>query len=64
LDEVELWIDEYHRFSQDYVFRNDGIRNVIDNLHLFKKVRLLSATPISESYVLDCFKDFDILNLE
>jgi len=56
-----LLIDEYHTFIEYYSFRRKAVKMILNNFRKFKKFCFMTATPISDDYILEELKDIDII---
>lgn len=57
-----LLIDEFHCLIREYVFRNEGVSNVLTWFKSFASYTFMSATPVFEDdYVLDELKNIPIV---
>lgn len=59
-----LLIDEYHLLFNDYSFRREAIRGVLNNYIQFDNWCFLTATPIKDEFILDELKDVDQIEYE
>lgn len=59
-----LLIDEYHILFNSYSFRYEAITNVLSNFRKFKDYCFMTATPLTESTILEELKDIDVWNIE
>jgi len=57
INTIKLLVDEYHIFFMHYSFRRDAIRKVLNNYTKFEEYCFLSATPLSEDFILDELSD-------
>lgn len=58
-----LLIDEYHYLFTHYKFRQEAVSFVLNNYYKFKNWCFLTATPLSETNILEELKDLDTLSL-
>lgn len=54
-----LLIDEYHLLFNDYSFRREPIRYILDNFRKFKDWAFMTATPLKDEFILEELKDVD-----
>lgn len=47
-----LLIDEYHLLFNDYSFRSEPIRFILDNFRKFRNWAFMTATPLKEEFIL------------
>lgn len=57
---VRLLVDEYHLLFNQYVFRNECIRDLLVYANKFKRVTYMTATPIEEEYILEELKHIPV----
>ena len=62
--EAFLAIDEWHVLCQQYSFRYDAIRGLLDEAVKFEKKTYISATPIERRFWLEELRDLDEIVLE
>lgn len=62
--DYSLLVDEYHILFNQYSFRKDAIKPVLDNYKLFKEYTFMTATPLEEEFVLDELKDLPLVKQE
>jgi hypothetical protein len=62
--EYSLLVDEYHILFNQYSFRKDAIKPVLENYELFKDFTFMTATPLEEEFVLDELKDLELVKQE
>ena len=59
-----LLIDEYHLLFNDYSFRGDCIKFILNNFKNFKDWCFMTATPLKEEFILEELKDIPQINYE
>ena len=59
-----LLIDEYHLLFNDYSFRGDCIKFILNNFREFKNWCFMTATPLKEEFILEELKDIPQINYE
>lgn len=59
-----LLIDEYHVLFNSYVFRDEAIKNVLNNYKAFNAFCFMSATPLEDLCILKELEDIDRVTLE
>lgn len=59
-----LLIDEWHILFNSYIFRNIAVRNLLKQSQKFKAVTFMTATPITEEYILEELKDIPIKQIK
>lgn len=57
-----LLIDEYHLLFNDYSFRGDCIKFILNNFNKFRDWCFMTATPLKEEFILKELKDVDQVN--
>lgn len=62
--EYSLLVDEYHILFNQYSFRKDAIKPVLESYKLFKDFTFMTATPLEEEFVLDELKDLELVKQE
>jgi len=48
-----LLVDEYHLLFNQYSFRHEAIKKLLEYAPNFERVTYMSATPIEREYILD-----------
>ena len=59
-----LLVDEYHVLFNSYVFRDEAIKNVLNNYKVFNAFCFMSATPLEDLCILKELEDIDRVTLE
>lgn len=59
-----ILIDEYHVLFNSYVFRDEAIKNVLNNYKVFNAFCFMSATPLEDLCILKELEDIDRVTLE
>lgn len=59
--DFNLLIDEYHLLFNQYSFRKDAIKPILDNYSIFKEFTFMTATPLEEEFVLEELKDLPLV---
>lgn len=59
-----LLIDEWHILLNSYVFRNNAVRSLLKESQKFKAVTFMTATPITEEFILEELKDIPIKQIK
>ena len=57
-------IDEWHTLFQSYQFRNNAVRNLLEETKKMKRVTFVSATPIEPEYWLEEIKHLPEIKIE
>ena len=55
-DDYFLLVDEYHRLFLDNLFRDNAVRNLLNEAIKFKSVTFMTATPVDEIFIMDELK--------
>lgn len=59
-----LLVDEYHLLFNDYSFRGDCIKFILNNFKKFNNWCFMTATPLKEEFILEELKDIPQINYE
>ena len=58
-----LLVDEWHLLFNDYIFRKDAIRGVLEEAPKFEAVTYMTATPIEEKYLFQEFRHLPVVEI-
>lgn len=62
--QFKLLVDEYHLLFNQYSFRSDAVKIVLDNYKKYKEFCFMTATPLEKDFVLDELKDLPLVKQE
>ena len=58
-----LLVDEWHILFNQYSFRENAVRNLLNIAPLFNEVTYMTATPIEEELILTEVKNLSVVKL-